>query len=96
MSQFDSEIDTLKKRISELEEQKRAFQAQTAGKPASLRVLEQFILNKKKKVEMNMYSKRVPIDARVSDQEKVLMLEPMYSMFKTIFERLEQLEAKKE
>ena len=94
MSQFDSEIDTLKKRISELEEQKRMYQAQNAGKPASLRVLEQLIVNKKKKIEMNLYSKRPHVEPRVSDQEKIAMLEPIYAMFKVVFERLEQLETK--
>jgi len=94
MSQLDSEITMIRARLSALEEQKR-INAQIAlqKKNFPLKTLEDIILEKRKQIENNSYSKSLPL-ARFYDQEKVGYLEPILEALKNIQERLDTLEKK--
>jgi hypothetical protein len=94
MFHLDSEINSLRIRLSTLEEQKR-IESETASekKAFPLKTLEAIIDEKKKRIENNRYSKSIPL-ARFYDQEKVEFLEPILNMLKNIQERLEALEKK--
>lgn len=94
MSNIDSELNLLKQRMAALEEQKRTEAEKEAEKEANpMKVLGDFIGEKKKQIENNRYSKSLPL-ARFYDQEKVSYLEPIFNMLKSINERLEALEKK--
>ncbi len=56
-----------------------------------LKVLEEVINEKKKRVELNRYAKNVPL-ARYYDMEKIEFLEPILDILKDLQERLERLE----
>ena len=94
MSTIDSELVLLRQRLAILEEQKRAeIEKESEKKAFPLKTLESIIDEKKKQIENNKYSKALPL-ARFYDQEKVAMLEPIFSMLKNIQERLDTLENK--
>jgi hypothetical protein len=94
MSNIDSELNLLKQRMAALEEQKRTEAEKEVEKRANpMKVLGDFIGDKKKEIENNRYSKNLLL-ARFYDQEKVSYLEPIFNMLKSINERLEALEQK--
>lgn len=94
MSNIDSELNLLKQRMAALEEQKRIEADKEAEKKANpMKVLGDFIGDKKKQIENNRYPKSLPL-ACFYDQEKVSYLEPIFNMLKSINERLEALEKK--
>ena len=94
MSQLDSEITMIRARLSALEEQKR-INAEIAlqKKNFPLKTLENIVIEKRKQIENNSYSKSLPL-ARFYDQEKVGYLEPILDALKNIQERLDALEKK--
>jgi hypothetical protein len=94
MSAIDSELERLRLRLSALEEQKRIEEASVAEKKAfPLKTLEGILDEKRKQIERNRYSKSVPL-ARYYDQEKLAYLEPIFTILKSINERLDVLEKK--
>jgi hypothetical protein len=94
MSQFDSELTLLKQKLAALEEQKRIELEKEAEKKTNpLKVLEEFIDEKKKLIANNRYSRSVPL-AQLYDKEKVSMLEPIFNMLQDIQKRLDALEKK--
>jgi len=94
MSNIDTELSLLKQRLAALEEQKRIEAEKEAEKKANpMKVLEDIIDEKKKKIENNRYSKSLPL-AQYYDQEKVAMLEPILNMLQDIQKRLTALENK--
>jgi len=94
MSAIESELSLLKQRLAVLEEQKRIEAEKEAEKKANpMKVLEDIIDEKKKKIENNRYSKSLPL-AQYYDQEKVAMLEPILNALQDIQKRLTALETK--
>ena len=94
MNGIESELILLRQKIEVLEEKKRLqLEKEIEQKANPLRVLEDFIDTKKNDIERKRYSKNIPL-ARFYDQEKVAMLEPIYTILKSIHERLEALEQK--
>ena len=94
MSHHDLKLNSLRLRLADLEEQKRAETENTLHKKNfPLKTLEEIIEEKKKKIELNKYSKNVPL-ARFYDQEKIEFLEPIFNILKNIQERLDILEKK--
>ena len=94
MSQLDTELTLLKQKLAALEEQKRIeLKKETEKKTNPLKVLEEFIDEKKKKIANNRYSKAILL-AQFYDQEKVSMLEPIFNMLQDIQKRLDALEKK--
>lgn len=92
MSNIDSELTLLRQKIEMLEKQKRAEEELKAMKEANpLATLGQIIEEKKQKISRNSYSRSIPL-ARFYDEEKVVMLEPIFNMLKNIQQRLEVLE----
>lgn len=94
MSHLDSELNALRIRLANLEEQKR-IESETASekKAFPLKTLEGIIDAKRKQIDRNSYSKSLPL-ARVYDQEKLAFLEPIFNMLKNVHERLDALEKK--
>jgi hypothetical protein len=94
MSNIDTELSLLKQRLAALEEQKRIEAEKEAEKKANpMKVLENIIDEKKKKIENNRYSKSLPL-AQYYDQEKVAMLEPILNALQDIQKRLTALETR--
>jgi hypothetical protein len=94
MNGIESELILLRQKIEVLEGQKRVqLEKDTEQKENPLRVLEDIINTKKEKIKRNSYSKSIPL-AQFYDQEKVAMLEAIYTILKSIHERLEALEQK--
>ena len=91
---MESELNLLKQRLAFLEEQKRIqIEKETEKKANPLKVLEVIIDEKKKQIANNRYSKSIPL-ARLYDEEKVSMLEPIFNMLLDIQKRLDVLENK--
>ena len=99
MSQLDTELTLLKQKLAALEEQKRIeLEKETEKKTNPLKVLEEFIDEKKKEIANNIAGisnryKSNPL-GKCYDQEKVSMLEPIVNMLQDIQKRLDALEKK--
>ena len=94
MNTIDSELTLLKQRMAALEAEKQRMATLEAEKRANpMKILEEFIDEKKKHIENNRYSKSVPL-ARFYDQEKVSYLEPILTVLLDIQNRLKILESK--
>ena len=92
MSNIDSTLSLLRQKIEILEKQKKAEDEIKAAKEANpLATLGQIIEEKKEQISRNSYSKSVPL-ARLYDEEKVAILEPIFNMLKDIQQRLTVLE----
>jgi tRNA U34 2-thiouridine synthase MnmA/TrmU len=87
MSQIDLELQTLRAKLAALEQRKLEKTA------FPLKTLEDILVEKKKQIERNSYSKSIPL-ARFYDQEKVDFLEPILNALRDIQTRLEVLEKK--
>ena len=82
MSNIDSTLSLLRQKIEMLEKQKKAENEIKAAKEANpLATLGQIIEEKKEQISRNSYSKSIPL-ARLYDEEKVAMLEPIFNMLK--------------
>ena len=90
MNDIDSELTLLKERMAALEEKKR-IEAEKRANP--MKILEEFIDEKKKQIENNRYSKSLPL-ARFYDKEKISYLEPILTVLLDIQNRLKILESK--
>jgi hypothetical protein len=78
-----------------LEAQKIAeLEKELQKKAHSLQILENFISEKKQRIQENRYSRSVPL-AAYYDSEKVTFLEPILNILKDFQTRLEALEAAK-
>jgi len=92
MSQFDNEINLLKQRIINLEEQKKIQEETELKKNGNtLGSLKVIIDDKRNQIQKNRYSKSVPL-ARFYDIEKLGYLEPIFNMLKDLNDRLDFLE----
>jgi hypothetical protein len=91
MSTLDTELFLLRQKLAALEEQKRLL---TEKKANPMKALEEFIAEKKGRILGNRYSKTAPL-ARMYEQEKVDMLEPVLLILKDFQQRLEALEKRK-
>jgi hypothetical protein len=92
MSDLDFELKTLRAKLASLEEKKRRAAEEAAKNRANpLQTLERILHEKVKKIELNSYSKSIPL-ARFYDEEKVAYLEPIFLMLKSMDERLSRLE----
>ena len=94
MSHLDTEINIMRARLNALEEQKK-INAEIAlqKKNFPLNSLENIIIEKKKSIERNSYSKSLPL-ARFYNQEQVGYLEPILDVLKNIQKRLDIIEKK--
>jgi hypothetical protein len=92
MSQLEKELNLVRIRLAALEEQKR-IEIENANKKKAfpLDTLEDIIIEKRKKIERNSYSKSLSL-AKFYDEEKLAVLEPIFDMLKNIQERLIILE----
>jgi hypothetical protein len=94
MSHLDSEINMVRARLASLEKQKEIEATLILEKKNfPLKTLESIIIEKKRQVERNSYSKSLPL-ARFYDQEKISYLEPILDALKNIQNRLDALETK--
>jgi len=95
MSSHTDEIQQLQLRILELEKQKK--EKDEIDKKTSIdhnfNVINDVLYEKKKKININMYSKSVPL-ARYYDQQLVTRLEAIYNILQIVDERLKKLEEK--
>lgn len=92
MSQIDTELNLLRQRIANLEQQKIAkLENEIQKKAHALQVLENFIDEKKERIQQNRYSRSVPL-AAYYDAEKIAFLEPILNVLKDFQKRLEALE----
>ena len=92
INQIDNELNVLRNKLASLEEQKKIEEQKEfdlLNNP--LKALETIIKDKRKKIETH-YNK--DFRKKVSEQEKVATLEPIFNMLKNIQERLEILENK--
>ena len=95
MSQLETELRLLRQRMAYLEQQKIAeLEKELQKKAHSLQILENFISEKKQRIQENRYSRSVPL-AAYYDSEKVAFLEPILNVLKDFQTRLEALEAAK-
>ena len=93
MNQVDAELRLLRQRLAYLEQQKIAeLQRKLQKKAHALQLLENFIEDKKERIEKNRYSRSVPI-AAYYDSETIAFLEPILNVLKDFQGRLEALEA---
>jgi hypothetical protein len=94
MSHLDTELQSLRLRLTALEEQKRIeTEMKLEKKENPLKALEEIIDEKRKQIERNNYSKSIPL-SKFYDREKLAFLEPIFNMLTNIQERLEALEKK--
>ena len=92
MSRLDLDIESLRKRLADLEQQKELETENSLEKKLfPLETLEDIVDKKRKQIQRNSYSKSIPL-ARFYDEEKLGYLEPIFNMLKNIQERLEVLE----
>ena len=92
MNQVDAELRLLRQRIVYLEQQKIAeIERELQKKAHALQVLENFIDEKKERIQQNRYSRSVPL-AAYYDGEKIAFLEPILNVLKDFQKRLEVLE----
>jgi glycine/serine hydroxymethyltransferase len=95
MSQLEAELRLLRQRMAYLEAQKIAeLERELQKKAHALQILENFISEKKQRIQENRYSRSVPL-AAYYDGEKVAFLEPILNILKDFQKRLEALEAAK-
>ena len=95
MNQVDSELRLLRQRMLYLEQQKIAeLERELQKKAHSLQVLDNFILDKKNRIQKNTYSRSVPL-AAYYDSEKIAFLEPILNTLLDFQRRIEALEAAK-
>lgn len=95
MSQLEAELRLLRQRMAYLEAQKIAeLEKELQKKAHALQILENFISEKKQRIQENRYSRSVPL-AAYYDSEKVTFLEPILNILKDFQTRLEALEAAK-
>jgi hypothetical protein len=95
MSQLEAELRLLRQRMAYLETQKIAeLEKELQKKAHALQILENFISEKKQRIQENRYSRSVPL-AAYYDSEKVAFLEPILNVLKDFQKRLEALEAAK-
>jgi hypothetical protein len=88
MSQLEKELNLVRIRLAALEEQKRIEIENVKKKKAfPLDTLEDIIIEKRKQIERNSYSKSLSL-AKFYDEEKLAVLEPIFDMLKNIQERL--------
>ena len=93
MSQLDTELKLLRQRLAYLEEQKiLEIERELQKKAHSLQVLDNFILDKKNRIQKNTYSRSVPL-AAYYDSEKIAFLEPILNTLLDFQRRIEALEA---
>jgi len=93
MSQIDSELRLLRQRLAHLEQQQiTELERELQKKAHALQVLENFISEKKDRIQKNRYSRSVPL-AAYYDGEKIAFLEPILNVLKDFQGRLEALEA---
>ena len=93
MSQLDTELKLLRQRLAYLEEQKiLEIERELQKKAHSLQVLDNFILDKKNRIQKNTYSRSVPL-AAYYDSEKIAFLEPLLNTLLDFQRRIEALEA---
>jgi len=93
MNQVDAELRLLRQRLAYLEQQKIAeLERELQKKAHALQILENFIEDKKERIQKNRYSRSVPI-AAYYDGEKIAFLEPILNVLKDFQIRLEALEA---
>ena len=83
----DIEINTLRERISFLENQKKEL----CSPVDNFKVLSDFISERKRSVDMNRYSKSVPL-AKYYDEQKVLYLNAIFNILVDLDNRLTNLE----
>ena len=92
MSQLEAELRLLRQRMTYLEAQKIAeLEKELQKKAHALQILENFISEKKQRIQENRYSRSVPL-AAYYDGEKVAFLEPILNVLKDFQKRLEALE----
>ena len=92
MNQVDAELRLLRQRSVYLEQQKIAeIERELQKKAHALQVLENFIDEKKERIQQNRYSRSVPL-AAYYDGEKIAFLEPILNVLKDFQKRLEVLE----
>lgn len=92
MNQVDAELRLLRQRMAYLEQQKIAkLENEIQKKAHALQILENFIEEKKERIQQNRYSRSVPL-AAYYDAEKVAFLEPILNVLKDFQKRLEALE----
>lgn len=92
MSQLEAELRLLHQRMAYLEAQKIAeLEKELQKKAHALQILENFISEKKQRIQENRYSRSVPL-AAYYDSEKVAFLEPILNVLKDFQVRLEALE----
>jgi hypothetical protein len=78
-----------------LEQQKIAeLERELQKKAHALQILENFIEDKKERIQKNRYSRSVPL-AAYYDGEKIAFLEPILNVLKDFQTRLEALESAK-
>jgi len=95
MNQVDSELRLLRQRMLYLEQQKIAeLERELQKKAHALQILENFIEDKKERIQKNRYSRSVPL-AAYYDGEKIAFLEPILNVLKDFQTRLEALESAK-
>jgi hypothetical protein len=95
MNQVDSELRLLRQRMLYLEQQKIAeLERELQKKAHALQILENFIEDKKERIQKNRYSRSVPL-AAYYDGEKIAFLEPILNVLKDFQLRLEALESAK-
>ena len=92
MNQVDAELRLLRQRMAYLEQQKIAkLENEIQKKAHALQILENFISEKKQRIQENHYSRSVPL-AAYYDGEKIAFLEPILNVLKDFQKRLEALE----
>lgn len=97
MSAIDDELQLLRARIIELEQQKLK-EDEDKNKYSithNFCVIDDILTEKKKDIKINRYSKKVPL-ARYYDEQLVNRLEAVYNILQIMDKRLSKLEENKE
>lgn len=98
MSQIDSEINSLRLRLSALEEQQKIEKEIASEKKAfPLKTIEMIIDEKRKQIKHSSYnniSLKTSLLGKFYDFEHLAFLEPILDALKNIQERLDMLEKK--
>jgi len=91
---FDTEIETLKQRLEELESNKKAVQEynEKIDVNKNLEIVRQGIVTREEKVIKNNYSKTC-IVAKFIDKDMIPPLQAIYNILHTFNERLDKLES---
>jgi hypothetical protein len=83
MSKLEKELNLVRIRLAALEEQKRIEIENAKKKAFPLDTLEDIIIEKRKKIERNSYSKSLSL-AKFYDEEKLAILEPIFDMLRPV------------